>query len=293
MSLGAVIVDIDGVVLRDETALPGADELVARLVGGPLPFLFLTNYSSQTPADLRDRFRAAGIRVTVPEKHFYTSATATAEFLHDQAGERRKAFVIGDGALQHALSQAGFILSETDADFVVLGETRAYGFDMIRRAVALIRNGARFVATNPDVAGPEGRPSCGALAAPIERITGRAPFYVGKPNAFMMRAALRYMQAHSESTWIVGDNMDTDIIAGIQSGLETVLVLSGVSKEEDLLRYAYRPHHVVAGAVELLALLERAQRSDAVSQPSGSPSLAHPHDSPVSVHDNDASTEDP
>jgi NagD protein len=254
----ALIVDIDGVVLQDDAALPGADELVARLVGAAerLPFLFLTNYPSQTPADLALRFRGAGISTDVPVKHFYTSAIATAEFLHDQAGDRRRAFVIGEGALVHALYQAGFTLTETDADFVVLGETRSYGFDMIKNAVSLIRRGARFVATNPDVAGPQGRPSCGALAAPIEMITGRKPFYVGKPNAFMMRAALRYMQAHSEEALIVGDNMDTDIIAGIQSGLETVLVLSGVSQEEDLPRYAYRPHHVVAGAREVIALLE-------------------------------------
>jgi NagD protein len=255
----AVIVDIDGVILQDDTALPGAPALVARLVAGAerLPFLFLTNYPSQTPADLRDRFRNAGIDVDVPVKHFYTSAIATAEFLNDQAGDRRKAFVIGEGALVHALYQAGFVLSETDADFVVLGETRSYSFDMIRLAVALIRRGARFVATNPDVSGPEGRPSCGALAAPIEKITGQRPFYVGKPNAFMMRAALRYMQAHSEHTWIVGDNMDTDIIAGIQSGLETVLVLSGVSRRADLPLYPYRPHHLVENATEFMALLDR------------------------------------
>jgi len=251
----ALICDIDGVVLQDEKALPGSRELVDHLVHGSLPFLFLTNFPSQTPADLADRFRAAGIGIDVPEKHFYTSASATAEFLSDQAGDRRKVFVIGEGALIHALYQAGFTLTENDADFVVLGETRSYNFDMIRRAAYLIRRGARFVATNPDVAGPEGRPSCGALAAPIERITGKHPFYVGKPNAFMMRAALRYLQAHSEDTWIVGDNMDTDIIAGIQSGLETILVLSGVTKHEDLAHYAYRPHHVVEGAGELLDLL--------------------------------------
>jgi NagD protein len=252
----ALICDIDGVVLQDDRALPGSRELVEYLVHGSLPFLFMTNFPSQMPADLADRFRGAGIEIEVPDKHFYTSASATAEFLSDQAGERRKVFVIGEGALIHALYQAGFTLTENDADFVVLGETRSYNFDMIRRAAYLIKRGARFVATNPDVAGPEGRPSCGALAAPIERITGKRPFYVGKPNAFMMRAALRYLQAHSEDTWIAGDNMDTDIIAGIQSGLETVLVLSGVTRREDLDHYAYRPHHVVEGAAELLELLK-------------------------------------
>src|SRR4029453_14682831 len=193
----------------------------------------------------------------VPPQHFYNSAMATADFLTSQAGDRKKAFVVGEGALVHELYQAGFTLTETDADFVVLGETRANNFEMIQRAAHLIRKGARFVATNPDVSGPEGRPSCGALAAPIERITGKRPFFVGKPNAFMMRAALRYLQVHPGDTWIAGDNMDTDIIAGIQSGLETVLVLSGVSRTEDLPHYPYRPHHVVPDAAALLALLTR------------------------------------
>jgi NagD protein len=249
----AVIADIDGVVLHDNAALPGAVELVAWLKGSGMPFLFLTNYPSMTPADLHLRFHAAGL--DVPERHFYTSAMATAEFLHDQAGDRRRVYVVGEGALVHALYQAGFTLTEQDADYVVLGETTSFNFDMIRRAAWLIKNGARFVATNPDVAGPQGRPSCGALAAPIERISGKRPFYVGKPNAFMMRAALRYLQTHSEHTWIVGDNMDTDIIAGIQSGLETILVLSGVSRPEELPGYPYRPHHVAADAAAVIEIL--------------------------------------
>ena len=149
-----------------------------------------------------------------------------------QAGRtRRRAFVVGEGALVHELYKIGFTISETDADFVVLGETRHYNFDMIQRASALIQRGARFVATNPDVAGPFGRPSCGAFAAPIERITGKTPFYVGKPSAFMMRAGLRHMGAHSAEACMVGDNMETDIIAGVQSGTTTVLVLTGVSRE--------------------------------------------------------------
>lgn len=257
----AVIVDIDGVVLHDNTALPGARELVEWLVGSGCPFLFLTNYPSMTPGDLQARFLGAGLHV--PHRHFYTSAMATAEFLHDQAGDRRKVYVVGEGALVDALCAAGFNLAaehDENADYVVLGETTSFNFDMIRRAAWLIRCGARFVATNPDVAGPQGRPSCGALAAPIERISGKRPFYVGKPSAFMMRAALRYLQAHSEDTWMVGDNMDTDIIAGIQSGLETVLVLSGVSRAEELPGYAYRPHHVARDAHEVLAVLRAPSR---------------------------------
>jgi NagD protein len=180
---------------------------------------------------------------------------ATAEFLVSQAAARRKVYVVGEGALIHALYQAGFTLTENDADFVVVGETRSYSFEMIQRAAQLVKKGAHFVATNPDVAGPEGRPSCGAFAAPIERITGRQPFYVGKPSAFMMRAALRHLQVHSEDAWMVGDNMDTDIIAGLQSGLTTVLVLTGISREEDLPRYAYRPDHIVADGHALRELL--------------------------------------
>jgi NagD protein len=254
-----IVCDIDGVILRDNRPLPGAVDFTQRLLKEGSPFLFLTNFPSQTPGDLRNRFLGAGL--DVPEIHFYTSAMATIEFLRDQAGEARRVYVIGEGALVHALYDAGFILSDNEADFVVLGETQSYHFDMIEKAAHLILGGARFIATNPDVAGPYGRPSCGALAAPIERITGRAPFYVGKPNAVMMRAALRHMKAHSEEAWMIGDNMETDIIAGIQTGMRTVLVLSGVSQETDLPRFAYRPHYVVAGVSEVLPLIESVTAS--------------------------------
>jgi NagD protein len=251
----AFLVDIDGVVMKDEEALPGARELVAWLLASGRQFLFLTNFPSQTPGDLASRLAGSGIEV--PPQHFFTSAMATAEFLDKQAGARRRAFVVGEGALVHELYNVGFTMSETEVDFVVLGETRHYNFEMIQRAAALIQRGARFVATNPDVAGPYGRPSCGAFAAPIERMTGKAPFYVGKPSAFMMRAGLRHMGAHSAEACMVGDNMDTDIIAGVQSGMTTVLVLTGVSREADLVRFAYRPDHVVQDAFALRELLEK------------------------------------
>jgi NagD protein len=250
----ALLIDIDGVIMRDEEALPGAKELVAWLLSSGRRFLFLTNFPSQTPGDLVGRLGSSGIEV--PPQHFFTSAMATAEFLDKQAGDRRRAFVVGEGALVHELYNIGFTMSETDADFVILGETRHYNFEMIQRAAALIRKGARFVATNPDVAGPYGRPSCGAFAAPIERITGKSPFYVGKPSAFMMRAGLRMLGAHSAEACMVGDNMDTDIIAGVQSGMATVLVLTGISTEEDLVRFAYRPDHIVKDAFALRELLE-------------------------------------
>ncbi|HEX9189110.1 MAG TPA: HAD-IIA family hydrolase [Vicinamibacteria bacterium] len=249
------LIDIDGVVLKDDAALPGAKELVAWLVGSGQRFLFLTNYPSQTPADLAGRMGGSGIEVEA--KHFFTSAMATAEFLDKQAGPRRRAFVVGEGALVHELYKIGFTMSESEADFVVLGETRHYNFEMIQRAAALIQRGARFIATNPDVAGPGGRPSCGAFAAPIERITGKSPFYVGKPSAYMMRAGLRHLEAHSAEACMVGDNLETDIIAGVQTGMTTVLVLTGVSREGDLGRFAHRPDHVVRDAFALRELLER------------------------------------
>lgn len=252
-SLRALVCDIDGVILHDDSALPGAKDLLDWLQARPLPFVFLTNFPSQTPEALKGRFKKAGLEVGA--EHFYTSAMATAEFLQNQAGNRRRVFVVGEGALLQALSEAGFTLADDEADFVVVGETKAYNFDMIQRAAHLINEGARFIATNPDVAGPRGRPSCGAFCAPIERITRKLPFYVGKPNAFMMRAALRHLKSHTNETWMVGDNMDTDIIAGVQAGLVTVLVLTGVSREDDLPRYAYRPSHVVKDAAALLPLL--------------------------------------
>jgi 5'-nucleotidase len=251
--LGALVCDIDGVVLHDEAALPGAAELLGWLEAASLPFVFLTNYPSQTPDGLKVRFRRAGLEAEA--SHFYTAAMATAEFLESQGGAGRRVFVVGEGALVSSLEGAGFTIAEHDVDFVVVGETKAYNFEMIQKASRLIGAGARFIATNPDVAGPGGRPSCGAFCAPIERITGKAPFYVGKPSAFMMRAALRHLRAHTDETWLVGDNMDTDIIAGVQAGLVTVLVLTGVSREADLGRYAYRPSHVVGDAASLLGLL--------------------------------------
>jgi NagD protein len=253
MTANGLLIDIDGVVLRDDVPLPGAKELVAWLLESQARFLFLTNYPSQTPADLAGRMAMGGIEV--PARHFFTSAIATAEFLDKQAGTRRRAFVIGEGALVHELYKIGFTISESEADFVVLGETRHYNFEMIQRAAALIQKGARFIATNPDVAGPAGRPSCGSFAAPIERMTGKTPFYVGKPSPFMMRAGLRQLGVHSGEACMIGDNMDTDIIAGVQSGMETVLVLTGVSREGDLDRFAYRPDHVVKDAFALQELL--------------------------------------
>lgn len=237
----AVLCDMDGVIIWDNNLIDGAVDFIHRLRQQNIPFLFLTNYPSLTPLDLQHRLAKAGLNVD--EDHFYTSAMATAVFLESQkSGD--KAYVIGEGALTHELYNAGFTITDQDPDFVVLGETRSYSFEKIEKAINLIRKGARFIATNPDVSGPSGFPSCGALAAPIERVTGRKPFYVGKPNPFMMRAALRKLGSHSAHTVIIGDNMETDIIAGIESGLKTILVLSGVCSRADVEKYPYRPNAI-------------------------------------------------
>lgn len=242
-----IISDIDGVILHDNRLVDGADAYLARIQKSGLKYLLLTNYPSQTRKDLRNRLANAG--VDVPEEAFYTSAMATAAFLERQDG--RKAFVVGDAALTHELYNVGFTLTDVDPDFVVVGETKSFNWEMIQKASWLIMNGARFIGTNPDVAGPRGFPACGALCAPIERITGKQPFYVGKPSAWMMRAALNAIDSHSEDSVIVGDNLNTDILAGVQAGMDTILVLTGYSKPEDLDRVPFRPTHVFPRAADI------------------------------------------
>ncbi|MBN1351511.1 HAD-IIA family hydrolase [candidate division KSB1 bacterium] len=236
----SIICDIDGVLLHDNTVIPGAERFINRVLEAGNPLLLLTNYPSQTPSDLQNRLEAGGIQLT--PNHFYTSAMATAAFLERQDG--RKAFVIGEGALTHELYRIGFTITDINPDFVIVGETHAYNWEMIQKASHFINLGARFVATNPDVAGPKLQPACGALCAPIERITGKKPFYIGKPSAWIMRAALNQLDVHSEDTVIIGDNMNTDILAGIQAGIETILVLTGFSQMKDLDQFPYRPNHI-------------------------------------------------
>lgn len=235
-----IICDIDGVILRDNALINGADLFIKRILDQGNPFLLLTNYPSQTALDLQNRLSAAGVKLQ--ENHFYTSAMATAAFLKKQNG--RRAYVIGEGALTHELYGIGFTITDINPDFVIIGETRAFNWEMIQNASYFIKKGARFIATNPDVSGPGGAPACGALCAPIERITGKKPFYIGKPNAWIMRAALNSIGAHSEDTIIIGDNMGTDIRAGIESGLQTILVLTGYSQMNDLDHYSYIPTYI-------------------------------------------------
>ncbi len=247
MTIKNIICDIDGVLLHDNTAIPGADRFLAGILEKGMPLVVLTNYPSQTAQDLANRFASAGL--DVPESAFYTSAMATADFLRRQDG--KKAYVIGEGALVHELYKAGFTITDINPDFVIVGETRSYNWDMIHKASYFVAHGARFIATNPDTHGHGLAPACGALCAPIEKISGRKPFYVGKPSPWIIRAALNKMQAHSENTLIVGDNLRTDILAGFQAGLETILVLSGVSTLQDIEAMPFRPTYVFQSVADI------------------------------------------
>jgi NagD protein len=238
------VVDMDGVVYHGQRLIPGAVEFVRRLREGGHRFLFLTNNSQWTPRDLQHRLARIGIEVE--ETAFHTSALATADFLKAQK-PGGTAYVIGGAGLTKALYDAGYTLTEHHPDYVVVGDTRSYDYEKIERAVRLIVAGARFVATNVDLTGPaeDGiQPACGALVAPIELATGRKPYFVGKPNPLMMRTALRKLEAHSADAFMVGDRMDTDIIAGTEAGMRTILVLSGVSTLATVETYPFRPTYI-------------------------------------------------
>jgi NagD protein len=246
------LIDMDGVIVRGNELIPGADAFLQRLHDRQAKFLILTNNPQYTPVDLQ--YRLASIGANVTQEHIYTSAIATAHFLKWQL-PNGTAFAIGEVGLTEALHSVGYVLTEKKPDFVVLGETTSYSYGRITQAVRLIREGARFIATNPDPSGPgEGGlvPACGAIAALIETATGIKPYFIGKPNPLMMRAALRYLNEHSENAIMIGDRMETDVRVGIESGLETVLVLSGVTTSpEEIERYPYRPTRVVASVAEL------------------------------------------
>lgn len=251
----AWLTDMDGVLVHEGHAIPGAADFLARLQELGRPFLVLTNNSIYTPRDLRARLHASGL--DVPEEAIWTSALATAQFLAEQ-NPGGSAYVIGEAGLTTALHEAGYTLTETAPDYVVLGETRTYSFSAITRAVRLIEGGARFIATNPDASGPslEGKlPATGAVAAMITKITGREPYYVGKPNPMMFRSALNTIDAHSESTVMIGDRMDTDVVAGIEAGLETILVLTGSTGRADVERYPFRPHRILDSIADVVDLV--------------------------------------
>ncbi|MEW6484648.1 MAG: HAD-IIA family hydrolase [Pseudomonadota bacterium] len=247
MTLKNVICDIDGVLMHDNTAVKGAKEFLHGLLEKEVPLVVLTNYPSQTEQDLANRFSSAGI--TLPDSVFYTSAMATADFLRRQEG--KKAYVIGESALIHELYKAGFTITDINPDFVIVGETRSFNWEMMHKAAFFVANGARFIATNPDSHARGYVPACGALCAGIEKITSRRPFVVGKPSPYIMRAALNKMHAHSEETVIIGDNLRTDILAGFQAGLKTILVLSGVSSADDVDVMPFRPDWIYPSVADI------------------------------------------
>src|SRR3954447_25261503 len=249
------LMDMDGVLVHEERAIPGADRFIAALREREAPFLVLTNNSIYTRRDLAARLRASGLEV--PEERIWTSALATANFLEEQR-PGGSAFVIGEAGLTTALYQAGYTLTERAPDYVVLGETRTYSFERITQAIRLVGAGARFIATNPDVTGPSldgPLPATGSVAALISRATGVEPYFVGKPNPLMMRSALNAIQAHSETTAMVGDRMDTDVVAGLEAGLETVLVLSGSTQAGDIKRFPFRPSRVCDSIADVIEMI--------------------------------------
>ena len=245
------LIDMDGVLIHGKKLIPGADEFINSLRAKEIKFLILTNNSIYTPIDLAHRLQVSGL--DVEKSNIFTSAMATASFMKLQK-EKGNAFVIGESGLNVAIHNAGYILTPEKPDFVVLGETFDYNFHQVTKAVQLILEGARFLATNPDPTGPTENgiaPACGAMAALIEKASGKSPFFLGKPNPFMIRASLNYLGVHSENTVMVGDRMDTDILSGIESGMETILVLSGVTHLKMLDDYPYRPNQIVKSVAEI------------------------------------------
>ena len=252
----AWLTDMDGVLVHEEHAIPGASDFIDALKAHDLRFQVLTNNSIFTPRDLRARLLSSGI--DVPEANIWTSALATAKFLETQR-PNGTAFVIGEAGLTTAMFEAGYTMVTRDPDYVVLGETRTYSFEAITQAIRHIENGARFIATNPDVSGPSiwgTLPATGSVAALITAATNHKPYYIGKPNPLMMRTALNRIEAHSEHTVMVGDRMDTDVRSGLEVGMRTILVLSGSTTRERVEDYPYRPTRIadsIADVVDVVA----------------------------------------
>ena len=246
------LTDMDGVLVHEGHALPGAAELIKQWQDTETPFLVLTNNSIYTPRDLSARLRAIGL--DVPEERIWTSALATANFLKSQKPDGT-AYVLGEAGMTTALHDIGYVMTDQNPDYVVLGETRNFNFDSLTRAIRLINNGARFIATNPDATGPSAEgvlPATGSVAALITKATGKEPYIVGKPNPMMFRSAMRKIGAHSESTGMIGDRMDTDVVAGIEAGLHTVLVLTGIADQAEIEKYPFRPNEILGSVANLV-----------------------------------------
>jgi NagD protein len=246
------LTDMDGVLVHEGSVLPGAAEFLNQLHQRGRRFLVLTNNSIFTARDLRARLLGAGL--DVPEQFIWTAALATAQFLDTQL-PGGSAYVIGEAGLTTALHQIGYVLTDTDPDYVVLGETRTYSFEAITKAIRLIDAGARFICTNPDPTGPSADgplPACGAVAALITKATRAEPYMIGKPNPMMFRSAMNAIDAHSETTAMIGDRMDTDVVAGMEAGMRTFLVLTGVTRREMVDRFPFRPTRVVDSVADLI-----------------------------------------
>lgn len=245
------LIDMDGVLLRGRTIIPGADAFISRLQASGSEFLVLTNNPRYTPADLAHRLGTLGLEV--PAERIFTSAQATARFLQSQK-PGGTAFVLGESGLTSAIHNAGYVITDINPDYVVLGEG-SFDLELLTKAIRLVSAGAHFIATNPDPSGPgEGGtvPACGAMAAFIEKASGVAPYFVGKPNPLMMRTALNYLDVHSEDTVMIGDTMATDIKGGVESGMATILVLTGVTKREDVARYPFQPTEILDSVAEIV-----------------------------------------
>ena len=248
------ICDMDGVIYHGNRILPGVAEFIKWLHDEKKEYMFLTNNSGSTPRELQQKLARMGLDVT--EEHFYTSALATATFLKDQA-PGCSVYAIGEAGLFNALYDAGITMNDVNPDYVVVGEGKAYSLDTLTKATNLVMNGAKLIGTNPDVSGPIENgiaPACGSLAAPIEMATGKKAYFCGKPNPLMMRTGLKLIGCHSAEAVMVGDRMDTDVISGLESGMSTVLVLSGVSTKDTLKTYAYRPSMVLDGVGDIVRI---------------------------------------
>jgi len=247
------IIDMDGVIYHGNKLLPGVTEFVNWLETSGKKYLFLTNSPERTPRELQEKMKRLGI--SIGEEHFYTSAIATASFLSSQ-NPNGSAYIIGDAGLIHAMYSVGYTVNNVNPDYVVVGDTHSYNFEKIELAVNLVLKGARLIGTNPDISGPVENgitPSTKALIAPIEIASGKKAYYVGKPNPLMMRSALKILGVKREDAIVIGDRMDTDVRCGLESELDTLLVLSGITDRNGINQFPYRPRYVLNGVIDIIS----------------------------------------
>ena len=256
----AFICDMDGVIYHGNQILPGVVEFIDWLHRENKEYLFLTNNSGYTPKELQQKLARMGLDVS--EEHFYTSALATAAFLKKQ-DPGCSVYAIGEAGLLNALYDAGITMNDVNPDYVVVGESKSYSLETLTKATNLVLKGAKLIGANSDLTGPIENgimPACRALVAPIELATGKQAYFCGKPNPLMMRTGLNILGCHSAEAVMVGDRMDTDVIVGMESGMSTVLVLSGVSTRETVDTFAYRPSIILDGVGSIVDVAERQKK---------------------------------